>query len=113
MGTVSLVLAQVLTQEMEKRGLSQRQLAELVGAPEASVSRWLNNGVAPRDSQLARIAVALDLSMAVVSAAVDETRIARVRAAANDVRANRAALEEELRRLRAQVERVERRLGEL
>ncbi len=53
------VFAQRLTELLKERGVSQKELAELVGVTEASISRYMNSDRIPKAEIIANIATAL------------------------------------------------------
>ncbi len=53
------VFAQRLTELLKEKGVSQKELAELVGVTEASISRYMNSERIPKSEIIANIATAL------------------------------------------------------
>ena len=53
------VFAQRLTGLLKEKGVSQKELAELVGVTEASISRYMNSERIPKSEIIANIATAL------------------------------------------------------
>lgn len=47
----------------KKRGMTQRELAEKIGATEVSVSRWINGNRIPKANDALKIAKALGTSV--------------------------------------------------
>ncbi len=45
---------------IEKKGISQKELAEMVGCTEAAISHYIKGDRVPRSKVLAKIAIALD-----------------------------------------------------
>lgn len=53
-------LGRRLKELLEKKGITQKELAEMAGCTEAAVSHYIKGDRVPRSSVLAKIAVALD-----------------------------------------------------
>jgi len=64
-GDVYRELGQRIAEERLRRGLSQRELAELTGTTQSAVSRLEGGGRVPRLDTLLRVANALDCSLEV------------------------------------------------
>jgi transcriptional regulator with XRE-family HTH domain len=58
-------VAQDVAQRRQERGLSQRELAELVGTTQSAIARLERGGRPPRIDTLLRIADALDCDLSV------------------------------------------------
>jgi len=58
-------IAQDVSERRQERGLSQRELAELVGTTQSAIARLERGGRPPRIDTLLRIADALDCDLAV------------------------------------------------
>jgi predicted transcriptional regulator len=58
-------IAQDVAERRQERGLSQRELAELVGTTQSAIARLERGGRPPRIDTLLRIADALDCDLAV------------------------------------------------
>lgn len=63
---IPMTAAEIIRQCRDKRGLTQRQLAELVGIPHQRINEWENGIYEPGFENVSKVLMALGYSLSVV-----------------------------------------------
>lgn len=105
-------IAVLIHDHLVRSGMTEVELAEMVGVDQAQISRWRRGAAVPRVGAVVELAAALELDPGDVETARGESLRVRDRSAklAPTPREELADLRAELRKARAKIARLEQKL---